>query len=223
MSRGFGLAAALVAALLAAPPLRAQSVPTPVIITVDVQQILRDSTVAKDVQAQMDQRTQTYTRQVTSQESELQKTQEELEQQRTLLAPEAFNARMRDFQQRYDALDNRVQETRQALQQSYNDAMTKVETTALQIISDIATERKANLVVTKAAVLFEAPELDITQEVIKRLDAKLPKVEVAAPQEAALGKPGASPVQAPPPSGPAAATPGGAKPRPGPPVAKPPR
>jgi hypothetical protein len=65
--------------------------------------------------------------------------------------------------------------------------MTKVETTALQIISDIAAERKANLVVAKAAVLFEASELDITQEVIKRLDVKLPQVQLAAPQIAPNG------------------------------------
>ncbi len=89
-----------------------------------------------------------------------------------MLAADAFNTKMREFQQRYDALDHGVQVTRQALQQAYNDAMTKVENTALQIIADIAAERKANLVVTKAAVLFEAPGLDITQEVIHRLDAK---------------------------------------------------
>src|SRR6185437_14926560 len=178
----FGVAVALGLTALSPLPARSQQVAAPVIITVDVQQILRDSLVAKDVQSQMDQRTDRYTKEVTGQENELQKTQEELEKERTTLAPDAFNARMRDFQRRYDALDNRVQLTRQALQQSYNDAMTKVENTALQIIADIAAERKANLVVAKAAVLFEAPELDITQEVIKRLDVKLPQVQLAAPQ-----------------------------------------
>jgi Skp family chaperone for outer membrane proteins len=133
----------------------------------------------------MDQRTERYTKEVSDQESELQKTQDELEQQRTKLAPDAFNARMRDFQQHYDALDNRVQVTRQALQQSYNDAMTKVENTALQLIADIAAERKANLVVAKAAVLFEAQDLDITQEVIRRLDAKLPQIQLAPPEQPA--------------------------------------
>src|SRR6185437_10333344 len=87
----------------------APQVAAPVIITVDVQQILRDSLVAKDVQAQMDQRTDRYTKEVTDQENELQKTQEELENERKTLAPDVFNARMRDFQRRYDALDNRVQ------------------------------------------------------------------------------------------------------------------
>jgi Skp family chaperone for outer membrane proteins len=203
MRIGIRFGAAVVLGLTALAPLqaRSQQVAAPVIITVDVQQILRDSLVAKDVQAQMDQRTDRYTKEVTAQENELQKTQEELENERKTLAPDVFNARMRDFQRRYDTLDNRVQLTRQALQQSYNDAMTKVENTALQIIADIAAERKANLVVAKAAVLFEAPELDITQEVIKRLDVKLPQVQLAAPQIAPSTAPapaGTAPDEAPP-------------------------
>lgn len=189
MTARFRLAAAAALGLAASLPLcaRAQQAAPPVIITVDVQQILHDSLVAKDVQAQMDERTEGYTRVVTQQENDLQKTQDELEKERTTLAPDVFNTRMREFQQRYDALDNRVQTTRQALQQSYNDAMTKVENTALQIIADIAAERKANLVIAKAAVLFEAQDLDITQEVIKRLDAKLPEIQLAAPQEPTAG------------------------------------
>jgi Skp family chaperone for outer membrane proteins len=177
-----GIAAALGLTALLPLGARSQQVAAPVIVTVDVQQILRDSLVAKDVQSQMNQRTDRYTKEVSDQETQLQKTQEELEKERSTLASDAFNAKMRDFQRSYDTLDNRVQATRQALQQSYNDAMTKVENTALQIIADIAAERKANLVVAKAAVLFEAPELDITQEVIKRLDVKLPQVQLAAPQ-----------------------------------------
>jgi outer membrane protein len=186
-----------VALLLAAAPVRADDVPQPVIITVDVQQILNNSQVAKNIQNQMSERTDRITKEVAAQENELRRTQDELERQRTVLSTDSFNARMRDFQQRYDALDHGVQTTRQSLQQAYNDAMTKVETTALQIIADIAGERKANLVVTKAAVLFEAQTLDITQEVIRRLDEKLPEVPLAVAEQD-LQLPPAGPAPEPP-------------------------
>jgi Skp family chaperone for outer membrane proteins len=193
--RHLGLAAAMaLAVLVAGAAAPAQTVAPPVIIIVDVQQILRDSLVARNIQSQMSQRTERYTKEVTQQEDELRHVQDQLEKQRNVLAPEAFNAKMRDFQQRYDALDHGVQVTRQALQQAYNDAMTKVENTALQIIADIAAERKANLVLTKAAVLFEAPGLDITQEVIRRLDVKLPLVTLAVPAEPNLSAPQPGPV-----------------------------
>ena len=167
----------------------------PVIIIVDVQQILHDSLAAKNVQEQMNLRTESYTKEVSEQEATLQRTQNDLESQRTVLAADAFNAKMRDFQQHYDALDHGVQVTRQALQQAYNDAMTKVENTALQIIADIAAERKANLVVAKAAVLFDAQGLDITPEVLARLDTRLPDVTLDLPPDSGLAL---SPVSSPP-------------------------
>lgn len=180
-------------AAFAVAPATAQEIAAPVIVIVDVQQILRESMVGKNVQTQMTQRTDRYTKEVSSQENELRRTQDELERQRTVISAEAFNAKMRDFQQRYDALDHGVQATRQALQQAYNDAMTKVENTALQIIADLATERKANLVITKAAVLFTAQGLDISQEVIRRLDEKLPNVPLALTQEPMATPSGAGP------------------------------
>jgi len=176
----------LLAAVTLVPlPLAAQELPPPSIVIVDITQILRESKGARDIQAQIDKQTEAYTKEVSAQENELHRMQDELERQRTVLAPEAFNTKTRDYQQRFEALDRGVQIKRQTLQQTYNEAMTKVESTALQIIADIAGERKANLVVSKAAVLFEAPGLDITPEVIRRLDQKLPAVPLALAQEPA--------------------------------------
>ena len=190
----FGLLLAFAAELVAGGALAQTSTP-PVIVIADINQILRDAKAAKDVQVQLDQAMMGYTKAVTAQENALQKTRDELERQRATLTPDAFTARARAYQQRFDALDRNVQANRQAMQQSYNDAMTKVESTALQIISEIAAERKANLVLTRAAVLFETDGLDITAEVTKRLDAKLPSVTVNLPK---LDGPAASQPAAPP-------------------------
>lgn len=195
-ARRFGLAAWMaLTAISGAPAAHAQQVAPPIIIIVDVQQILHDSLVAKSIQKQMDQHTERYTKEVSKQENELRQTQDELESQRSVLTRDAFNAKMRDFQRRYDALDHSVQMARQALQQAYNNAMTKVENTALKIISNIAAQRKANLVITKAAVLFEEPGLDITQEVIRRLDATLPHVTLAVPPDENLDAAPAGPAK----------------------------
>ncbi len=63
--------------------------------------------------------------------------------------------------------------------------MTKIENTALQIIAQVASEHKANMVLTRAAVLFAANNLDITAEVTKRLDAQLPTMQVKLPAPSA--------------------------------------
>lgn len=186
---GRQIAAASVAALIALAPagsLFAQSapqpLPVPVILIVDLQQILQDAKAAKGVQAIINQEYSAYTKEVAQQEDELQKSRTELERQRTVLAPEAFNTRARDLQQRYDALGQVVQGRRQALQQSLNEAMVTVKNAALEVIADVVKERKANLVIEKQAVVFEAEGMDVTADAIARLDKKLDSVPVNLPK-----------------------------------------
>lgn len=164
-------------------PAFADQPPAPAIMIVDIAQILRDSKAAKDIQGQLDRETAVYSKVVSQQEYELQQMRDDLERQRTLLAPEAFSVKTREYQQRFETLDRNVQLKRQALQQSLNDAMAKVQNATLEIIQDVAKERNANLVLTKAAVIFENGSLDVTAEVMSRLDAKLPALAVDLPKD----------------------------------------
>jgi len=180
-------AALLCLMALAAVPARAQapapaSPPPPTVVVIaDINQILHAAKSAKDVQSQIDRAMADFSKQVSTSENELQQMRDELERERTTLSPDAFSAKSRQYQQRFDALDRTVQGRRQALQQSYNESMTKIENTALQIIAQIAGEHKANMVLTRAAVLFAANNLDITAEVTKRLDDQLPTMQVKLP------------------------------------------
>ena len=182
------LAAAVAGAILISValggPSRAQSaaLPAPVILIVDLQQILQDAKAAKGVQAIINQEYSSYTKEVAQQEDDLQKARAELERQRTVLAPDAFNTRARDLQQRYDELGQVVQGRRQSLQQSLNEAMQQVKNAALTVIADIVKERKANLVIEKQAVVFEAEGMDVTADAVARLDQKLASVPVNLPK-----------------------------------------
>jgi outer membrane protein len=159
-----------------------QALPAPAIVVVDMTQIMRDAKAAKDIQAQVEKEMNAYSKDVSQQETGLKNLRDELERQRTVLAPEIFNARSQEYQQRYAALDRDVQTKRQEMQQSYSEAMTKVETAALQIIADVAKERRANMVVAKAALLYMGDALDVTPEVTRRLDEKFPSMAVGLPK-----------------------------------------
>jgi len=176
----------LTALALAAAPMAATAqpaVPPPVIVVVDMTQIMRDAKAAKDVQSQVETAMNAYSKVVSQREIELKNLRDELERQRTVLAPDVFNVRSQDYQQRYAGLDHDVQAKRQAMQGSYSEAMTKIENVALQIIADVAKERKANLVVAKAALLYMNDGVDVTADVTQRLDAKVPTMAVNLPKE----------------------------------------
>src|SRR6185437_8432040 len=159
-----------------------QALPAPAVVVVDMTQIMRDAKAAKDIQAQVEKEMNAYSKDVSQQETGLKNLRDELERQRTVLAPEIFNAKSQEYQQRYAALDRDVQTKRQEMQQSYSEAMTKVETAALQIIADVAKERRANMVVAKAALLYMGDALDVTPEVTRLLDEKFPSMAVSLPK-----------------------------------------
>ena len=64
------------------------------------------------------------------------------------------------------------------------NAARTVETTLRQVIEQLVTERKLMLVLSKSQMMYAAPGLEITDEVLKRLDAKLPTVKVPSPAKA---------------------------------------
>lgn len=176
----------LLVAVAVAPSIMARAqqpvLPPPVILIVDMGEILQQAKAAKQIQAALNQRYSVYSKEVAQQEDALQKGSAELERQRTVMAPDAYNLRARELQQRYDALGKAVQAKRQALQQSLNEAMGKVKVVALEVVADIVKERRANLVLEKGAVVYEPEGMDVTADAIKRLDQKLPSVAVSLPK-----------------------------------------
>jgi len=181
-----GLAPAL-AQTPAGPP------PAPVIVMVDMQQLVYNSKAGKGIQGQMDKQRQTFSKEVAQQEDDLQKARAELERQRATLAPDQFEAKGRQFQQRLQELDRSVQAKQKAWQAVYSEAMNKVEEGALQVVAEIAAEHQANMVIQKAAVIFGKDGFDITADAMQRLDQRLSAVTVNQPKPVETAKPASEP------------------------------
>ena len=85
-------------------------------------------------------------------------------------------------EQKAATLRRDVQAKRQQLDRMFQTSMNTIRTTLLQVIDEIAAERKATLVLSKSQVLLAAKEYDITEESMKRLNAKLPTLAVELPK-----------------------------------------
>jgi len=94
--RTLGALLLLAAALAPATPLHAQqapALPPPVILIVDMAEILQQAKAAQEVHAILNKQYTAYSKEVAAQEDELQKGGTELERQRTVMAPDAYNGR----------------------------------------------------------------------------------------------------------------------------------
>lgn len=181
----FALLVAVGAALSAAGGARAQDSDDrlPRVGVVDLQQIMRESTAANAVRAEVDERQDAYREEISARESELREKQAELERQRTILSTEAFAEREAEFSREVEALQREVGERNRALEESLARGMQQVQRGALRVIAEIADEMSLGLVLDKSQLLLVAKGLEFSDRVVVRLNEELPAVSTS-PQPA---------------------------------------
>jgi Skp family chaperone for outer membrane proteins len=173
------------------------------VAVIDVLRLQRESAASKSIKAQIEKQYAVHQQEITKQENELRSAEQELNRQRTLVSPEAFAERRRQFEQKVANLQRDVQNRKREMDKSQVAAQRIVEQSLSGIVEQLVTERKLTLVLGKNQTIYAAPEFEITDEVIKRLNAKLPSVKVPPPAPPAAAAPSATPgtpPKAPPPS-----------------------
>ena len=157
--------------------------PAPVIAIVDVQRILQESMAAKSVQKQLEAQRAKFQSEIESEENGLRQAEQDLSKERNQLAAQIYADREQQLRQRFSTVETHVQARRKVLDQSFSDSMNAVRAALLDVVDKAAREHGANIVVVKQQALWTDQPLDITDEVLKRLDLKLPKVDVTMPPE----------------------------------------
>ena len=71
-----------------------------------------------------------------------------------------------------------VQERRRQLDQAKALALNEVRSAVIEIVGELADIRGFNLVLPTSGLLLFSPQIDLTEEVLRRLDARLPNVKV---------------------------------------------
>ena len=148
------------------------------IMVVDVQSLLQNSKSAKMVRQQIEQKRAEYAKEISHQEETLRQERDVLQRQQSSLSADALNQKGREFQQKVNDLDRNVQGKRQSLERSNAEALEKIQEVMLKIITDIAKDRKANLVFQRSELVLFDQNFDVTDEVLQKLDEQLPTLTV---------------------------------------------
>lgn len=175
-ARASSLAGALFALVLslAGTAAAAQVLPQHVAVVVDLQQVLREAAAAGALRAieveerralrqQLDQLTETFRVE-----------EAELTRLRTTLDKDAFDARVKDFDQRVRAARQAAQESSVAFQNRFAEAFGALEREAVPVVAALMSERGAVVALDRRSVLVFSDGADVTAEVIRRLDRALP-------------------------------------------------
>ena len=157
----------------------------PSIGIVDVQKILRDSQASRNLRPQIEKLRQNYQTSVRKRETELRKASQELQRQRAILSSQAFAKRRNDYEEMARKAQVDFQQRKRRIDNAYGAAMRVIQKSMVVAAAKIAEERNFDIVLPKSLVLLADQKLDITGEVLRRIDESLPsvKLETAKPAE----------------------------------------
>jgi outer membrane protein len=181
------LAFALAGLAILAAPAFAANAPAPKIVVIDKAAIMQFSKVGQDIARQMQTLANQAKNDLTAQGRALQNEGRTLQQQVAILAPDLKAKRMAAFEAKQRSLQSAAQKKDEQLKAGFYQARQAMEQALGPIVQEVVKQRGANIVVDKQAVVFAtASGFDITQEVINRLNEKMPtfKVNLNAPPPA---------------------------------------
>ena len=150
------------------------------VAVVDFAAVRRDASAAKAIAQKLESFVSAYQSDVEREESALRGAQEALKRKQTELSSEAYTVERRSWEQAVADAQRRFMRRRQAMDEARGQAWQQVNEALGTVIRALATERSLRIVLRRDQAFWVAPELDVTDEVLNRLNQILPTVEIRA-------------------------------------------
>ena len=152
----------------------------------DLNGVLRAADANVKVRELLDVQRQKFQSEFSKVESELQQTERDLMSKRELLSAEEYDKQIKAFQARVTRLQQDIQKQRQSIDNAYQKAQSDIRAEAISVITEIASEMQLDLVLQRDSSLIFLPHLNISEEVLKRLNERTKnariEIELQKPQ-----------------------------------------
>lgn len=156
-----------------------ENYPNTSIAIVDLNLILSESKAAKDATKQFEIIQKNTEEEIIKSDKEMLEERNKLIEQQSVIAPEAFELKAKDYEkklQNYQSeKQNKLRSLEGVLQNARNDILENVK----PILEELSKELGVTVILEKNSVLLSATNMDITDDVIKKLNKELPKIKVS--------------------------------------------
>ena len=150
------------------------------VAVVDRNLITRDSKAAKWMRSLIDRKYQRYQAEIKDAQNALESARDELKRQSPNLNADLIDKRRAKIRQQATTLSRVLQARKKELDQMFNNGMGQIELALNEILETLARERSINMIInatkSQRIVLFIDKNLVLTEEALKRLNQRLPKV-----------------------------------------------
>ena len=154
------------------------TIPAPKIAIVDIQSILRDSLSSKEARKKMDAIALQEQSLIASEENKLRKEDQELQQQRSILAPDVYLQRQQKLQKEIRKLQKRSRNLNQVLDKSFRRTINKIQIVLLDELRKLPQELNINMILPRSQIVIAVDDFEITDLALQRLNKRLPSIDL---------------------------------------------
>ena len=145
---------------------------------IDINKVLTESKAAIDATKQIESIQEKSEKESKNEDELIIKERERLIEQQSVMAPEAFEVKVADFEKKVQSYQIERQEKLRKLDQMVQNARAKILEEVKPIINEYAKEVGITVILEKNAVVMSADEMDMTDQVMEILNKNLPKIKV---------------------------------------------
>lgn len=160
------------------------ALPQAVVGVIDFQRVVKESAAGRSVRDQMDTRRTTLQKEIKSIRQELETARSALSTREPGLSEAEFSEKRQAMRKRVGELQGIVQSRKREMDAMFNYGMGQIDIALIAILKELAEERGINLILNagrgRGLVLFAEKRIVITDEALRRLNARLPTVELTA-------------------------------------------
>ena len=158
---------------------QAETYPNTSIAIVDLNLILSESKAAKEATKDFEKIQKDTESEIVESDKLMLDERNKLIEQQSVIAPEAFEVKAQDYEKKLQNYQidkqNKLRKLEGVLQNARNEILESVK----PILEDLSKELGVTVILEKNSVLLSATNMDITDQVIKRLNKELPKIKVS--------------------------------------------
>jgi outer membrane protein len=144
----------------------------------DVEKIVKESSAMRDIQGKVSKKQDEYQKDVTKKQTSLEAEQKKIESKKNVLSKDALEKENQVFEKKVEDLKVFVEKKQNSLKKASLDGMSKVNDKIKDIIAEISKEKNLDVIIPSQQALYYKDELDISAEVLNKLNKKIIKVDV---------------------------------------------
>ena len=158
----------------------ADTYPNTSIGVLDLNKVLLDAKAAKRAAEEIDKIAQEIEKELIESDEKMINEQNKLIEAQSIMAPEAFELRRKEYEEKVQNYNierqNKLISVEKLVETSRNEILDKLK----PILEEMSESKGITVILEKGTVLLNAETMDITDEVIKVLNKKLPKIEISS-------------------------------------------